>query len=273
MKEKVLLELLGPIPTLLNNMLIGDRNNERNRNYQDRISNFNAALGFASRYAAIPEPLPNGPYCNRIHGNVYHTFGGLAPMPNEPPRYNQLYILDGQQALDERMRIPHNAECLPDLMQELDRMLREINPYCETFRTTNEVLANQEALLAGQDVQLPVVRMYLTRRNQNHRYELPVGTTELAIVFDGIDGLPPAGQYLTVYPTAEERRQLHWCDPNRDPMVYPLLFPNGEQGFRLYMPHARAAESSGRISNVTHLEHFASERLNESAPKFYDTFV
>ena len=52
----------------------------------------------------------------------------------------------------------------------------------------------------------------------------------MAASFIGEDGQLPANIHVRVYPRGGQLRELHCCDPHRDPMIYPILFPYGELG-------------------------------------------
>jgi len=65
------------------------------------------SLHFTWRQAEL-DILPGfGPYCMGIHGSVYHGLRSLIHEPNNHPRYAQLYILDTEQAVAQRMGIMH----------------------------------------------------------------------------------------------------------------------------------------------------------------------
>ena len=116
-------------------------------------------------------------------------------------------------------------------MEALGQVILDHNPYAFGFRTMQEMLVAEETA-AGENFVQP--RMYLVHNNRDdpRRYNQPVSTADMAVVFTGEEGLPPAGLTLRVYPTNANGgyRELHDCNPHRDPMVYPLLFPYGELG-------------------------------------------
>ncbi len=105
-KGKIVLPPLGATPDLLQRLLTGNR--EASKNYKENIIHYNASLAFASRQADY-DLLPDrrGPYFMRIHGQVHHHIGGLRPTQGQRRQYAQLYILDAQQALEQRMRLVH----------------------------------------------------------------------------------------------------------------------------------------------------------------------
>jgi hypothetical protein len=92
--------------------------------------------------------------------------------------------------------------------------------------------AEQAAEQAGKQFVEPSMILVHRRNEERGRYNEPVGQADMAAVFEGEDGLPPTSVNLRVYPTNANGgyRVLKDCNPHRDPMVYPLLFPYGELG-------------------------------------------
>ena len=95
--------------------------------------------------------------------------------------------------------------------------------------------AEIDAAVNGQEFVEP--KMYLVHQanEDRRRYNEPVSAAEMAVVFTGEEGLPPSGTTMRVFPTNAGGgfRDIKDCDPNRDPMIYPLLFPYGELGMYL----------------------------------------
>ncbi|KAK5980835.1 hypothetical protein GCK32_015283 [Trichostrongylus colubriformis] len=93
---------------------------EEQRRYQrDFMGNkrsFNSALAMASMGAHVDTPHGRGPYCFRFHGQVHHRLGPLHPKEGKSRLYGQIYILDTELAVHQRMGNARNAECNPQLM-------------------------------------------------------------------------------------------------------------------------------------------------------------
>jgi hypothetical protein len=49
------------------------------RDFRENIRSYNNVIAFASMDADIVSPSNNGPYCFRIHGQIYHRIGPLHP--------------------------------------------------------------------------------------------------------------------------------------------------------------------------------------------------
>ena len=56
------------------------------------IRQYNNAFAFASMSANIHQFTARGPYCFRIHGQIYHRAGNLHPSEGEQAKYGQIYV-------------------------------------------------------------------------------------------------------------------------------------------------------------------------------------
>ncbi|KAH7710376.1 hypothetical protein AAVH_22333 [Aphelenchoides avenae] len=72
--------------------------------FHRHVRNYNSSLSFASINCNIDRRYtgPGGPYCFRIHGNVYTLFNN-GTYAEGVPSYAQLYVVDSTQATDYRM--------------------------------------------------------------------------------------------------------------------------------------------------------------------------
>src|SRR5277367_6447219 len=85
----------------------------------ENVRSYNSSMSFASLGAQIEAPHGYGPYCFRIHGQIYHRAGTLHPHSGEERKYAQLYILDPEEATRQRMNLLENAKCQHSIMQKL----------------------------------------------------------------------------------------------------------------------------------------------------------
>ena len=87
------------------------------KDFMDNIRKYNSALAFASMICKINEPNGRGPYCFKIHDQVYHQVSSIHPEnSDDKPKYCQLYILDSETALKERLANPSNKNCNPQVI-------------------------------------------------------------------------------------------------------------------------------------------------------------
>jgi hypothetical protein len=231
-KGKVMLDPLMTYPSMLKSLLT-DKTNRNHTNFMENIRAYNSALGFASMGASIREPPRRGPYCFRIHGQTYHRVSPLHPPKGETPKYAQIYILDSEEALETRMAIDRNARCDRVLMDILGRKMKETNPFAKAYKMMHEVEKEEEQKAKKEGRAIQPICMFIRndRRNDQRRYNAP-RSNEVAIIFSDPNGEPPLERDIRIYSRSERKTMpISVLNPNCDPMVYPILFPNGEKGW------------------------------------------
>ncbi len=165
-------------PPRLRELLSGmDRVNSRN--FLENIRSYNSSLAFGSMEAKLSPPSGHGPYCYRIHDQIYHYIGNLHPSANEPPSYGQLYIIDAAQAAAERSGHPANSRCNSSLLAELADIISNCNPYAKSFRMMRDV--EQNAPQATDVMMIFDINLHSDMR----RYNAPTAMNEVAAVFVG----------------------------------------------------------------------------------------
>ncbi|GBM13631.1 hypothetical protein AVEN_229598-1 [Araneus ventricosus] len=88
------------------------------------------------------------------------------------------------------------------------------------------------------------------------RYNEPTSRTQVAAIFVGDDGEPPANRDICIYPVADSCKNISPLNQCSDPMVYPLLFPHGECGWNSNMEHVEERRPAKRV-RVTQLQYYS----------------
>ncbi|XGW24687.1 hypothetical protein V3C99_006267 [Haemonchus contortus] len=183
----------------------------------------------ASMGAQVETPQGRGPYCYRIHGQIYHRLGPLHPRDGEPRQYGQIYYLAAQQRLGH----VRSSDCEPGLMRFLSGILANVNANAQSYKMMYEV-EQMETAMAAQENRAPAnIRMVLEesplRGSERRLYDLPTAN-EVAVVYVVEDNDVPASRSLAVHlrsATEEQFRNISDIDKICDPLIYPLLFPTG----------------------------------------------
>ena len=200
----------------------------------------------ASWNARINNHEGHGPKVVTIHGQTYHTTSHANPPAGNRPQFSQLYILDSQQALHERLSHPANVHLQEEVVQLIQNELNRCNPLARQYKNLGTILEQERQRAVANNMQLPEIRMIINRRQgQDRRYDDPTAA-EIAAVYVGDDGAPPSPEDrdIIIYPTGTELTiHLNALSPNADPMTYPLFFPFAERGWG---PDLRQCEAEGR---------------------------
>lgn len=255
-KGKIKSDIVSPIevPELLRKLIT--ENDDESKHYLNNIRSYNNALAFASVQANICTFKNRGPYCYKIHGQLYHSVGTLHPDNGNPPKYAGLFILDSESALNYRMNGGTHKECKTDVMTSLMNMLHNVNPYAKLFQHMVHVEENLKLTSADS---VPTYHLTFSVDNtfDKRRYN-PSTTGEIAAVFLSDDGTPPNNISFTIHSKASghQVKRISALNPHTDPMSYPLLFPCGEPSWRLGMNHDSVHTTSVR-NVVTQLQYYS----------------
>ncbi|GBO04485.1 hypothetical protein AVEN_45612-1 [Araneus ventricosus] len=102
-----------------------------------------------------------------------------------------------------------------------------------------------------------VKMVFLEDKNLDMRhYNAPTLCTEVAAIFVGDNGEPPANRDICVYPVGDTCQSISPLNQCCDPMTYPLLFPRGECSWNTGMEHVEERRTAKRI-RVTELQYYA----------------
>ncbi|GBN54473.1 hypothetical protein AVEN_209903-1 [Araneus ventricosus] len=107
------------------------------------------------------------------------------------PGYGQLYISDSSEARNRRME--DNQTCLHSVMEELDALLRSINPFAESYLRMHQLMQSNPAV--------NVKMVFMEHPDFDLcRYNAPTSRTEIAAIFVGDEVEPPASRDICIYP-------------------------------------------------------------------------
>ena len=144
-------------------------------------------------------------------------------------------------------------------MFRLQTIISEENPFALAFKSMAEMEDEEirRAALEGRSVS--VVKMSLFERQDRRRYNLP-SHNEVAVVFVGEDGAPPASREVVIYPRGHPLKTISSMSANLDPMVYPLFFPRGDAGWHIQLVHN--PERATLVRNHVTLSQYYNHKLS-----------
>ncbi|GBL94433.1 hypothetical protein AVEN_6929-1 [Araneus ventricosus] len=89
----------------------------------------------------------------------------------------------------------NNQACLHSVMEKLDALLRNINPFVESYL--------QMHLLMQSNPAVNVKMVFMEHPDFDlRRYNAPTSRTEVAAIFVGDEVEPPANRDICIYPVA-----------------------------------------------------------------------
>ena len=262
---KIYLEPLSKYPDELKHLYTSS--GKDNKNFLANIRKFNNLFAFASTKLTPAGDISKSAFAMgvvRICGQIYHRTGPLHPFSNKPRMYSQLYFYDGLEALKHRRESPLSDKNLSvNVMSKIQSVMDRCNPFAASYRLMRDVEMD-ELVAAQRDDRVPnEVRMFFHEQNPlDGRLNKPLHE-EVAAVFTGKEGAPPEREYIVIESNGTNGNNLKILNDlseHVDPMSYPILFPNGDPGFKLKMPHI--GDNRTEFRNQITLREFYNSRLS-----------
>lgn len=228
-----------------------------NQEFMKNIRKYNNLFAFASFGSNYAGNVKNGPSVFKIQGQVYHrATASLYPEKTKMPVYGQIYMYDGQEAIDSRKH--YNNDCDEKLIKKIQTILQKSNPYVKKFRQLRDVYQDEKDKCKQSGRPMPHITLQFGRVNQNSStYNLPT-VNECSAVFVSKDGGVPNDIDLCVYPYKKKQHQIlskNSC--HVDPMVFPLLFPKGETGWTINRSQNTPTFRQQRTKQLTPLLYYS----------------
>ncbi|KAG4924633.1 hypothetical protein JHK87_050173 [Glycine soja] len=219
---KIQLPILHDAPQPLRQLLF-DRRDSQAKKFQQNIRLYNLMFAFTSLGVKVGTSYSTGrgPPTLRIHGQSHHLIGSLLPMPDNSPKFAQLYIYDTENEVNNRLSQYPMARDKLGSSAVCDLKLKLISDRQTDGRLYNLPNASEVAALIVGDKH--------TTNNKDIIIEKQIG------MLQRINELHPA--YL--------------------PLQYPLLYPHGEDGYRPNILHKHHPHSHvAKRNKVTMREYF-----------------
>jgi len=183
-------------------------------------------LAFSSLGVTVDPSVygPHGVFTFRIQGELVHRIGSLLPTDGQQPRFSQIYIHDSDPHRQSIIRSSYHHGLLhqPTVLL-LQHMLQLHNPYVDIFMTAKERLSINENIslhIKTTDCQ------YLDPR----RYNRPTAS-EIAVIMPGTGEEPVDRRDIILQTRGGQLKRISELHSSYCPLRYPLLFPNGQQGW------------------------------------------
>jgi len=184
-------------------------------------------LAFSSLGVDIDRSIygPSGVYTFRIHGELIHQIGSLLLCYGQQPRFSQIYIYDSDSQHQAEMRMSYHHRLLnKSIVLQLQQMLQLYNPYIDIFITASERLALNE------NISLRLKTVNTKYLNQSRRYNHPAAS-EIAIIMPGTGEEQADRRDIVLQGRNGQLQRISELHSAYCALRYPLLFPNGQQGW------------------------------------------
>ncbi|XP_027166398.1 uncharacterized protein LOC113766402 [Coffea eugenioides] len=241
---QVQLPLLIEPPQFLKQLL--EYNGRRQaKHFRENIRAFNMMYAFTSMGGCIDNTINDGrgPYVFRINGQNHHKIGSLIPPDGRLGTFAQFYVHDTQNEVRNRMHpfstVNRNCDLDPEIVNGLKEMLDEYNPLAKAFRMARDRFQESNYMSVR-------LRLIGTRSRDGRQYNLPT-SSEVAALIVGDGEQARGNRDIIVEEKTMGLKRITELHPSFMAMQYPIIFPYGEDGFRVNIP--RNVSPNPRKSN------------------------
>ncbi|XP_024004049.1 uncharacterized protein LOC112081527 [Eutrema salsugineum] len=231
--------------------------------FKENIRVYNSILAFTSIGAKIDQSVMNGygPFTFRIHGQNHHRIGPLLPKEGQAPKFNQLYIYDTANEIQNRIstmsRKKESEKLDAKIVGDLISMLDANNQLTKEFRKARDKYE------AGEIEELSI--RLIGQKEKGRQYDLPTGD-EIAGLIVGNFESSTGHRDVLVQSKTDGLQRINTLHQHYMALQYPLLFPYGESGFHLNIPYKPTNGPKIKRENVTIREYYSYQiqsRLSE----------
>ncbi|KAK9074699.1 hypothetical protein SSX86_003017 [Deinandra increscens subsp. villosa] len=239
---------------------------EKSKYFLKNIRRLNSMFSFTSMGGKVDQSINNGkgPFVFRLSGQNYHTIGTLLPKPGDKPKFSQLYIYDTENEVSNRQsyfRSKSSSQVLDfELIEQVKAMLDSCNPFVKSYRMARDCISN--------DPQTNLRLRIIGKRDKDGRtYNLPTASEVAVLIVGDISNLIDHRDIVVTSHSGTLKRisELH---VSYLPLHYPLLFPNGDDGYMVDIPHRKLNELDDDPKKKCTMREFFSYRIQDRTDNF-----
>lgn len=223
---KVVLPPLNSPPEPLKTLLLGE--SADSKIFLKKTRKFNSCFQMTSFGAKIITNTDaqgrNFDSTFKIQGQVHHKIGGLYPLPNDHPKFLQIYFLgDEEEQVSLRCNYNHIERIQErSIVASLETFLAEKNSLIRLFKHASERMITDNYMIVIKPDKLPL-------GEHTRRFNAPT-VNEVAVVMVG-DTFEQRD--ITVMRRSNTIQVIHDSHRSYDALQYPLIFWEGDDGYHI----------------------------------------
>ncbi|KAK1424399.1 hypothetical protein QVD17_19728 [Tagetes erecta] len=243
----------------------------KGKHFMTKIRFFNSMFSFTSMGGNIDKEVNRGkgPYVFRLGGENYHAIGSLLPNNGSKPRFSQLYIYDTDNEISNRQAAFGKSEKSTnsnskridmEIIKQLKVMLDSHNELVKSYRMARDCFRlNPEANLK--------LRLIAKRQQDGRTYNLPTSSEVAALIVGDIDSSFESRD-IVVQSKSVTLQRISELHPSYLALQYPLLFPYGDDGYRINIPHRDIPSENPPKRNTCTMREFFCYRIQDRVGEF-----
>ncbi|XP_035843847.1 uncharacterized protein LOC110931184 [Helianthus annuus] len=246
-------------------------NGDESKHFLKNIRRYNSMFAFTSMGGKVDSTVNrgNGPFCFRISGENYHTIGSLMPINGAQPKFCQLYIYDTENEISNRQSIFRGSDGASSsssanvdikLIEHIKDVLDNDNELVKTYRRVRDSFQDNPNV----NVKLRIIG---AREKDGRTYNLPTAGEIAALIVGDIENVVDNRDIIVETRTGELKRisELH---PSYLALQYPILFPYGDDGYRIDIPHRGVVDVVNKTRPKCTMREFFAYRIQDRINQF-----
>ncbi|XP_059442016.1 uncharacterized protein LOC132174366 [Corylus avellana] len=255
---QVKLPLLNKPPIILEDLL-NPGGRQSSKNFKAQIRSYNFMFVMTSIGGNVNNNINDGRgrYIFCLNGQNHHRIGSLLPGDDLNPHFAQLYFYDTENEVPNRMNSLNRSDNNLDrsIVDVLFQMLDESNVLVKIFRMTRDRFR--------EDIVHHLKLRIIESRSTDGREHNLSRCSEIATIIVSDIGVENAhGNVIVDYKEGGLQR-INKLHPSYMAFQYPLLFPYGEDGFRLGILHRSVNRTRHNTNNYVTMREYYAFRLQE----------
>lgn len=210
------------------------------KHFLQNIRRYNACFQMTSFGATFIHDADGFNTVFKIQGQIYHRIGSLLPLPNETPKFLQIYFM-GDNQLEVDQRCANFTGLRREIIGELQHLLHEHNQLINTFKTARERMISDRYKVVIRADKKPV-------GEHERRYNAPQ-VDEVAVVIVDNDC---SQRDIIIQRRSNTLQRIAETHRSYDALQYPLIFWQGEDGYHFNIQQINpntGAETNKKVSS------------------------
>ncbi|XP_035844057.1 uncharacterized protein LOC118490499 [Helianthus annuus] len=234
----------------------------KSKSFIKNIRRYNSMFSFTSIGGKVDKSINRGnaPYISRLGGQNYHRMGSLLLEDGSKPKFSQFYIYDTDNELSNRQSAfgassTKSLDLDLQVIQHIQNMLDSENVLVKTYRMVRDFFKdNCNAKLK--------LRLIGIRQQDGRTYNLPTAS-EVAALIVGDIGDSLENRDIIVETKSGGLQRISELHPSYLALQYPLLFPYGDDCYRIDVPHRGVTPSTSTKRTYVTMREFFAYRIQD----------
>ena len=187
----------------------------------------------------------------KIQGQVYHRIGSLLPVDGQEPQFLQIYFMGNSKEEAQRRLSVVPGTRLP-ILRPLQDMLHTTHKHVSIFKSNLERLQAEQHLHNHKIV----IRPDKAPIAEHPRTFNAPETNEVAVLIVGQNS-DITNRDIVLQQHDNRLQRVNEIHPWYDALQYPLLFPNGEDGYNIHLRQVNPETGLATNAKVSAMDFYA----------------